>query len=554
MIDLPSTPDLKAHLEALSAEELASLAEQVKAMGPIATFPWHEQQIKILQSATNVVVALGGNQSGKTTVGRGVVSRLVRREGPVYRRLRNKERPLKIWVSPTTLEKFRSNWEKQLLTEVFEPLGPVGKRWDYVSAPIPKFTWVDEFTSWSKPNELWGKSHDQGFLAFESDVVDLIVFDEEPADRRLYSSAIARLSTTNGIILFTFTPLLGLSWTFGEFYAPVVTPQGEDKEKYKLSDRHWKRGNALTLVQMGMADNPASVAGGGVARINEDPGMSEAEKNTRLYGAYGYTEGMIWRELAGINPGDDKYAIYFLDALPPDRQYRWSILADPNKRHGALLIAVDSDGNNYVVAEHYLEDVPDRLHAAGYRFLASQYKLDMDKDIEVWADPGGAGGQAILNLADHGIIAGSVPKGQGSVKASIELVRRAVSIDKGHPHPVTGEPGAPRLYFLRSLTSAWRMAGLPYRESRLLWEVRQYRQKDNAPPDTPVKQYDDLVDCLRYHFLVRLQNPDAPPDTTDQDEKAKLDSLSLRATLEVEQLTKDLTQSKRRKDPVLGWI
>ena len=166
-------------------------AEEIEAKGPLASFPWHTQQQLALASATNVVVVLGGNQSGKSTVGNGAVSRLVRREGPIYRRLRNPEgRRLKIWVSPQTLEKFKSNWEKRLLNEVF-----AGMDFRYVQSPHTVFTWEDEHGG----GELWAKSHDQGFMSFESDVVDLVVFDEEPADPRLYTSAVQRLATTLGI-------------------------------------------------------------------------------------------------------------------------------------------------------------------------------------------------------------------------------------------------------------------------------------------------------------------------------------------------------------------
>ena len=57
----------------------------IERMGPLGSFPWHTQQQFGLASATNVVVVLGGNQSGKTCVGAGIISRLVRREGPIYR-------------------------------------------------------------------------------------------------------------------------------------------------------------------------------------------------------------------------------------------------------------------------------------------------------------------------------------------------------------------------------------------------------------------------------------------------------------------------------------
>ena len=227
------------------------------------------------------------HNSGKSQSGLGVVSRLVRREGPIYRRLKDPEhRPLKIWVSPQTLEKYLSLWEARLIGQVF-----AGLDYSYKQSPQHVFTWDD---SCAKGNTLWAKSQEQGFMAFESDEVDLIVFDEEPADRRLYTSAEQRLATTNGVIVFAFTPLLGMTWTHGTFYAPVV------RDEYRVADRVWRKGNALTVIQMGMADNPAAVAGGGVARLLQNPGITQAEKNTRLYGQYGYAEGLIFPMFADL--------------------------------------------------------------------------------------------------------------------------------------------------------------------------------------------------------------------------------------------------------------
>lgn len=228
------------------------------------------------------------HNSGKTQSGLGILSRLVRREGPIYRRLRNPEaRPLKIWVSPQTLEKYLSVWEPRLVDQVFR-----GIACKYVQSPHHVFTWDD---ACAKGNTLWAKSQEQGFMAFESDEVDLCVFDEEPEDRRLYVSASQRTATTNGVIVFAFTPLLGMSWTHGNFYATTVKPE------YRVAERVWRRGNAVTVVQMGMADNPEAVAGGGVARLLADPGISEAEKNTRLYGEYGYAEGLIFPMFADLH-------------------------------------------------------------------------------------------------------------------------------------------------------------------------------------------------------------------------------------------------------------
>ena len=519
-----------------SPPDLAAFAADLDRLGPLVTFPWHDQQRVALASATNTVMVLGGNQGGKTQTGLGIVSRLVRREGPIWQRLRNRNRPLKIWVSPQTLEKYKSNWEDRLRTEALASM-----TFHYVQSPHPIFTWEDEYGG----GTIWGKSQDQGFMAFESDVVDLVVFDEEPADKRLYTSAQQRVATTNGVIALTFTPLLGMSWTHGALYLPTCRPE------YQLLPRVWKRGNAVTVIQMGMADNPAAVAGGGVVRLREDPTISEAEKRTRLYGDYGFTEGLIFPQFAGFH-ADLKDSPYLLDGLP-DGPYSWVLTVDPNKRHGGLLTAIDHADNWIVVAEYYRENVADTLHGLAYRQLLAQHGVS-PANVEVGADPGGAGAQAILNLAEVGVMAHAVPKGQGSVKASIERVRRALWVDPRHRHPVTGALGAPHLYFLRSLCSTWNMDGVDYHESRLFWELRQYRQKQNAPPDTPVKEYDDVVDPLRYLALLRPVSLVQPVDQEREAKRAQLDATSLRATDEFDKLVAQMTKPKSRRDELYGAL
>jgi phage terminase large subunit-like protein len=509
----------------LTPTEAVALYER---LGPLAKFSWHQQQKFALAAATNTVLVLGGSQSGKTSVSAGIVSRLVRREGPIYRRLRNPEgRPLKIWVSPQSFEKYKSNWESRLRDVVFDGMKIThGMELHYTQTPTPVFRWQDK----EGGGELYGKAQEQGFLAFESDVCDLIVFDEEPRDRRLYTSAQQRLATTNGIIVLAFTPLLGMSsWTYGSFYRPAVRPE------YQVADRVWRHGNAITVVAMGMQDNPEAVAGGGVARLMADPSITEAERATRLHGHYGFVEGLIFPQFTDLQ-ADNADSPYLLDGLPEGRPYSWVLTCDPNKRHGGLLVAIDHEGNRYCVAEHYADGLPDRLHAAAYRDMLGRHGVP-ESTCAVYADPGGAGAQAIINLGDCGLYAQPVKKDAGSVKASIELIRRAAWLDPQHTHPVTGRKGPPHLYFLRGLRSTWNQDGADYHESRLMWELRQYRQKENAPPDTPVKEHDDVVDTLRYSFLARPFSP-VYRDTTIEDERKRLDALSRKASEEFDELVK----------------
>jgi phage terminase large subunit-like protein len=494
----------------LTVEELRVQVERFWHGG----FPWHKQQRVGLGAHTDTVMVLGGSQSGKSTLGAGIVGRLIRREGPIYARLRNPQRPLKVWVAPLTLEKWRSNWESRLLTDVFSGLGA-----SYTQSPHPVISWRDAYGE----NTLWGKSQDQGFLAFESDAVDLIVLDEEPDDVRLYGACKQRFATTNGVLVLAFTPLLGMDWTYTKLYEPVAKPT------FQRADRVWKstpkgQESGVTIIQMGMADNPAAV--GAAEKLKADPVISEQEKRTRLYGEYGFVEGLIF-------PQFQDWRNFFLPSLPQGRPYSWVLTIDPNKRHGGLLTALDHEGNWFCVAEHFQLDKPDAFHADAYQELLARYHA---QNAAIFADPGGAGAQSILNMAERGIFAAPVPKDAGSVKASIDLVARAAWKDPWHVHPTAVHPetgrrllGAPHVYFVGSLwTSAWEGHT---NDSRLVWELQRYRQKPNAPYGTPIKESDDLVDCLRYLALVR---PFAPiePDMSKAHLQETLDPLSYREALE----------------------
>lgn len=525
--------------------DLAQLTADLLSLGPLVTVNWHPQQRAALASATDVVMVGGGSRSGKSTTLMGIISRLIRREGPVYRRLKAAHakhpdvipdpdtRPLKLWIAPKTGEKAQSVWEPLLREQAFK-----GMAFTYVQSPHRVFTWADGV---SKENTLWLKSQDQGLLAFESDDVDLVGFDEEPLDRRIVGAATTRTATTGGCVVLAFTPLHGLTWTHGAYYVPAVKPH------HLVKDRVWRVGNRLTVVQMGMADNPAAVAGGGVQRLRDDPTISEAERQTRLYGTYGYAEGLIFPVLAGLFT-DQPDSLYLLDSLPRNRAYSWLLCCDPNKRHGGLIVALDQDGNRYAVAEHYAENLPDRLHAERYVSLRDALGLTEDQ-LGVYADPGGAGAQAILNLADCGLYAEAVPKGPGTVKANIEQIRRALWPNPAHKHPVTGKAGAPSLYFLRSLVSTWTTEGVEYKESRLLWELRQYRQKEGAPPDTPVKENDDVSDCLAYSYAVRpfVPGADTAPWGAPEAPTKHLDHMSQVATEQYEKSLKKLAKSGRTR-------
>jgi phage terminase large subunit-like protein len=73
-------------------------------------------------------------------------------------------------------------------------------------------------------SQLNFKSYEQGRRAFEGTEIDVVWLDEEPP-LAIYTECLIRTMTNNGIIMLTFTPLLGMSETVMQFL-----PNGEIKE------------------------------------------------------------------------------------------------------------------------------------------------------------------------------------------------------------------------------------------------------------------------------------------------------------------------------------
>ncbi len=66
-----------------------------------------------------------------------------------------------------------------------------------------------------------GNTYEQGRAKWQGAPVDVIWMDEEPDDPDLYSEAVTRTNQTNGIVMMTFTPLLGVTDVVDRFTNPA---------------------------------------------------------------------------------------------------------------------------------------------------------------------------------------------------------------------------------------------------------------------------------------------------------------------------------------------
>ena len=122
-----------------------------------------------------------------------------------------------IWVGAITNESSRDIVQKELF-------GGVGELWG--TGMIPKECLIgkpklrqagipDVIDSVQVRNETGGistivlKTYEQGWRKWQGTAPDVVWLDEEPDDMRLFTEALTRILSSRGIMIVTFTPLMG---------------------------------------------------------------------------------------------------------------------------------------------------------------------------------------------------------------------------------------------------------------------------------------------------------------------------------------------------------
>jgi len=520
-------------------EQLRKELESREHQDPADFFGWHSLQTWVLEEApglidgpVRIILACGGNRGGKSALAKGIWSETIRRKTPMSKQLmtadkytglprkKGVEDNITCWVVPPTLEKARQDWLspsdgyslKYWAGDLFVKHEKVPDNVIYTAPPGTDIDTVRNNLE-SMADKTLMKSQDQKLETFESSAVDMCIFDEEIQSVAIWNSVLMRVATNSGFVVMAYTPLHGLTWSYERYWKPLV----KMGKAHKVGDRKWvynpKKGSNIIAVQFGCADNP--LAKEYAEEIEHDSGMGDAERNARLHGEYGFVEGALVPLLAGLDVlvPDSEHDIYVVDQLPGSTDpggkrisghiNNWLLVADPNKSYGAIMGGVDTDGNIFIVSEHLEVAWPDRLHARKFKEMANKHASIAG--TRFLADPGSAGAHSMVNLADHGLMFDNVKKGAGSVGQGYKHLRSASWVDPLHRHPITGNMGAPRLYFYRpGCVSSWTDGrNQKHRSCRVADQLSQARQTDNpnAPPDTPhksVRSKLDLVDCLRY--------------------------------------------------------
>ena len=140
------------------------------------------------------------------------------------------DHPIEAWVAGDTLTTTRDIVQSTLLGPIGEiGIGLIPKAAidgdPVMKSGVPGAVDFMRVKHTSGGSSLLGfKSYDQGRKTFQGTAKHLVWLDEEPP-RAVYDECMVRLATTRGLMLCTFTPLLGLS-EVALMFMPSLAPGG----------------------------------------------------------------------------------------------------------------------------------------------------------------------------------------------------------------------------------------------------------------------------------------------------------------------------------------
>lgn len=433
-------------------------SERRKAEGGIRYFAAQPQQVPVLRCAERGCLVLGGNRGGKTVVGAAeTVYRLLGRHP--YKTVHRA--PIKVWACSQDIPGVSDQPHKQLeeLRRWLPKDALRGGTWESAYSPMARVLTL------ANGSVVVFKGYDQGLLKFESDAVHFVWMDEEPDDKRIWSSCLLRLADYDGAWMITATPVLSL--------------QGKGWLE-ELWERRAVPGCGYATHQLFSYENP---------HLRNDVldqlfgNLSEEERQVRAFGAFARLGGRVLSEF-------DPRVHLCQDFLPP-REWRHHLLVDPGWNTAAhLFAAVDPDGDVWLYAEHYVhQQRPDEivpvLHALWRGFGQPEYACVMD--------PAGFPPKRTSTGHESPSDADEYHRAAEACGASWLRLNPA---DNGDPYAWRVK----RFLALRRLHVCKSLRWWQWEQER--WTREKEREgpaaQERAVPDKPIDRYNHLMDVTRY--------------------------------------------------------
>lgn len=325
------------------------------------------------------------------------------------------------------------------------------------------------------------KSCDQGRAKFQGTSQGWIWFDEEPP-KEIYDECKMRIVDTRGYIWGTMTPLLGLTWVYNIIY---LNDNNDQEVKYWLME--W-------------ADNPW-LSREEIAQLEST--MSDDEREARQYGKFVALSGLIYKEF--------KEDIHVIDPFDVPKEWYDDISIDPGYTNplSCHFYACDSDGNIYVIAEHYESEKPVEYHASKIKAIAdglewkrNKYSNKLSAIIDSAANQKTLAAEKTVKelFYENGISCDDANK---DVWTGIQRVKGYLQL-RDHPEKKNWPKGKPKLFIFRTCVN-------------MIKEIKSYRwaePKDGInAKEEPKKVNDHAMDELRYYIMNKpepYKEPEKP--------------------------------------------
>lgn len=302
-----------------------------------------------------------------------------------------------------------------------------------------------------KMSSLAFKSYDQGRESFQAADVDVLWLDEEPP-LNIYTEAVTRTMTTLGLVMLTFTPLLGLSETVLQFL-----PGGQIEER---------------------KDETRAVV---MATWDDAPHLTEPMKRAMLetyppFQRDARSKGIPQLGSGAIYPVPESEITVEPFEIPTHWPRAYALDVGWN-RTAALWLAHDRESQTvYLYAEHYRGQAEPSVHAAAIRAKGDWIPGVIDPAARGRSQRDGE--QLIKEYRDLGL---KLQEAENAREAGIQMVYERLS--------------AGRLKVFKTLQN-------------YLMEYRLYRRDEKG---NIVKANDHLMDAKRYGIVSGLQRAITKP-------------------------------------------
>lgn len=401
-------------------------------------------------------ILIAGNRVGKTIAGAYEVSCHLTGNYPSWWQGKRFDKAVRVWASGDTGKTTRDIVQFKLLGEP----GQLG------TGMIPREALARVLAKSGVPDAveivyvrhvsgglstLVFKSYDQRREGFQGTEQDVIWLDEEPPIE-VYTECLLRTMTTNGIVVITFTPLIGLTNTVLSFMPGGAIPDKMDGPKH--------------VTMMGWEDAPH---------------LSEKDKEELLASIPLYQRDARSKGIPQLGSG----AIYpiaesdiIIDDFPiPDHFARCYAMDVGWNRTAVLWGAYDRDTQTlYLYSEHYRGNAEPIIHAEGIK----------------------ARGDWIPGVIDPAARGRGQHDGFKLLEAyrefGLQLALADTAVEAGI-YKVWSRLSAGKIKVFKSL-------------SNFLSEYRVYRRDEKG---NVVKSNDHLMDCLRYLVMTGIDKAEPKP-------------------------------------------